>query len=244
VATERRPACLIIGGFGGIGSATAALLEQRDASQLILRTSRHPPTAVGLQLDLEDADSFAPFAESLFRALDEHSAALQRILICSGTLHGPGQKPERRLVDLQADAFQRVMAINALGPLLVARTLAPLLPVDTPTLVAAISARVGSIGDNRLGGWYSYRCSKAALNMGFRTLAHELWRSHPQCTPLLYHPGTVRTALSEPFTRQANSKRTVFSPAQAAGYFADTIEAHMGSGELAYVDWKNETIAW
>ncbi len=243
-SSRPRAGSLIIGGFGGIGSALAAELERREPEGLVLRSSRQPPEADGLRLDLEDPDSMEQLAAALPGVLQTGNAELRRILVCSGTLHAPEQKPERRLADLQAAAFQRVMNINALGPLLLARALTPLLAKDSPTMIAAVSARVGSIGDNRLGGWYSYRCSKAALNMGFRTLAHELRRTHPQCTPLLYHPGTVDTALSAPFTRQPGAQRTVFSPAQAAGYFADVIAAHSDTHELAFVDWKNTAIDW
>ncbi len=238
-----RSATLIVGSSGGIGAALCSELAQRDPNDVLLRTTRHPGNSDAIPLDLEQPTSFLAAAETVRRILQAQHAQLRRILICSGTLHDTKQQPERRLQDLDSMAFQRVMNVNALGPLLVAQAFLPLLPRREQTIFAAISARVGSISDNRLGGWYSYRCSKAALNMGLRTLAHELRRTHPGCTPLAYHPGTVTTALSAPFVQSTAASKTL-SPEQAARYFADVIESRSGSCELAYVDWKNEPIDW
>lgn len=241
-------ATVVIGASGGIGQAISARLRAADSAAVIIPTSRTPlpPDCVGsplgVTLDLTDPASIDAAAQQIGDTLSTSGAALQRILICSGTLHDDDYQPERKLDALNPAAFARVMAVNAMGPLLVARALLPLMPRSAHGLIAAISARVGSISDNRMGGWYSYRCSKAALNMGFRSLAHELQRTHPAVTTLLYHPGTVATALSAPFA--GSPKHPRLTPADAAEHFARVIEAHAGRGGIAFVDWNNVPIAW
>ncbi|MEN8719382.1 MAG: SDR family NAD(P)-dependent oxidoreductase [Oceanococcaceae bacterium] len=241
-------ATIVVGASGGIGQAICEQLRATDAAGLIIRTSRtplapeHGGTEPAVALDLTDPTSIDAAARQIGDILTTRAASLQRILICSGTLHGDDHQPERKLDALDPAAFAHVMAVNATGPLLVARALLPLMPRSTSGLIAAISARVGSISDNRMGGWYSYRCSKAALNMGFRSLAHELQRTHPAVTTLLYHPGTVATALSAPFA--GNPKHARLTPADAAQHFARVIETHAGRGGIAFVDWNNVPIAW
>ena len=128
------------------------------------------------------------------------AAAMTLVFIATGVLHH-GFEPERGWRALQADHLLRDFRVNAVGPALVARHFLPLLPRDRRAVFAALSARVGSIGDNRLGGWHSYRASKAALNMILRNLAIELARTHPQAVVAGLHPGTVDTGLSEPFQK-------------------------------------------
>jgi NAD(P)-dependent dehydrogenase (short-subunit alcohol dehydrogenase family) len=121
-------------------------------------------------------------------------------VVATGVLHD-GFQPERSLRQLDADHMLRDYRINAVGPALAAKHLLPLMPRDRRAVFAALSARVGSIGDNRLGGWHAYRASKAALNMILRNLAIEMGRSHPQAVIAGLHPGTVDTGLSAPFQK-------------------------------------------
>ncbi len=135
--------------------------------------------------------------------------------MASGLLHGPSLAPEKALKAIDPEAMARLFAVNTIGPALVAKHFVPLLARDGRSVFAALSARVGSIGDNRLGGWYSYRASKAALNQILRTLAIEVKRTRPEAIIVGLHPGTVRTALSHPF-RPDTDNPDVVPPDEAA----------------------------
>lgn len=240
------PVTLVIGASSGIGSAVAEQLQTLDKVVYGAGRATQPPSQLEqhwLQLDFYDPASITQAFETLADTLNEREQRLQQLLICSGLLHDADTSPERRLVELRAEDFSKLMQVNALAPLLLAQAALPLLSRREPTRIAAISARVGSIGDNRMGGWYSYRCAKAALNMGWRCLAHELRRSHPSCTPLLYHPGTVDTDLSKPFQSNVKANK-LFSSHQAARYFLEVLEQHGDCAELAYLDWAGKPIAW
>ena len=136
------------------------------------------------------------------------------VLVATGVLH-EGEDPERSYRMVTAEHLLRDYRVNTVGPALVARHFLPLLPRDRRAIFAALSARVGSISDNRLGGWHSYRASKAALNMILRNLAIELARSHPQAIVAGLHPGTVRTGLSQPFQRGVPAEK-LFTPEYSA----------------------------
>ena len=125
--------------------------------------------------------------------------SLRLLIVATGFLHGDAGQPERSFINLDAAYLQQVFAINTLGPALVMKHFLPLLPKQGRCVAGFISAKVGSIGDNRLGGWYSYRASKAALNMLLKTAAIEVARTHPQAVLAALHPGTVDSALSRPF---------------------------------------------
>lgn len=204
----------IIGAGGSIGAALLQRYQELDPPAQVLAFSRHPlpssvTTASWQPLDLLDERSIAAAAA--------HAAAagpLDRVLICSGLLHDAQHRPEKSLRELDAAWLQHSFAVNSIGPALVMKHFLPLLRRDARAVCAALSARVGSIGDNRLGGWYSYRASKAALNMLVATAAIELRRTHPQALLLGLHPGTVDSPLSAPF--QANLRPGQLQSAQAA----------------------------
>jgi NAD(P)-dependent dehydrogenase (short-subunit alcohol dehydrogenase family) len=161
-------------------------------------------------LDLGDENSISKAAADVAK-----EGEVDLVVVASGLLHSQGVAPEKSYRHLSAESLQRYFAINATGPALVAKHFLPLLYKDRPAVFAALSARVGSIGDNRLGGWYGYRASKAALNMIVKSLAIELVRTRPQAVCVALHPGTVNTRLSEPFQRGLASE-SLFSPATAA----------------------------
>lgn len=171
------------------------------------------------RVDLADEASIAQAAAGVAQS----SAPPRLVIVASGRLHGGGLRPEKHWGALDAAALAQAFAVNATGPALVAKHFLPLLPRQGKAVFAALSARVGSIEDNRSGGWYAYRASKAALNMMIRTLAIELARRAPQAACIGLHPGTVDTALSQPF--QANvPPGKLFSPAQSAGYLLRVID--------------------
>ncbi|CDM39934.1 SDR family NAD(P)-dependent oxidoreductase [Ectopseudomonas oleovorans] len=186
---------LVIGASGTIGQAFCQLLRADPSCAGVRELSRSSSPA----LDLETPTSIAEAAAAL---ADE--GPYQLILHTAGLLHRPGIAPEKSLAAIDADALQAVFQVNALGPALVLRHFLPLL--DKQGAMAMLSAKVGSIGDNRLGGWYAYRASKAALNMLIKTAAIELARSKPKARLLSLHPGTVISPLSQPF-RGASAAR-------------------------------------
>lgn len=183
---------LVVGAGGGLGAAFCDRLRADPRCEQVLGLGRHsnPP--------LELMDGASVQAAALQAA---GQAPWHLLVVASGILHGPGLRPEKRLADLDADAFHRVLAINTVGPALVLRHFAPLMDRQR-SLVGLLSAKVGSIGDNRLGGWYAYRASKAALNMVVKTAAIEMARTHKGLVMAALHPGTVRTGLSDPFNGQ------------------------------------------
>jgi len=210
---------VIVGASGGIGRA---LVER------VVAGGAHWPV---FALSRSGADLWAGVVAGLIDVTDEESiqAAAGRvaengpvglIVVAAGLLHGPGVAPEKALKALDPAALARLFAVNTTGPALVAKHIVPLMPRAGRSVFAALSARVGSIGDNRLGGWYGYRASKAALNQILRTLAIELARTHPEAIVAGLHPGTVRTALSHPFRPDADSPDTVTPEAAAARLLA------------------------
>ncbi len=237
---ELAQAALIIGASGGIGRALHGLWAEQGRYPRLLGTSRKGGRDL-LPLDLEDEASLAALPARLAERLGD--AQLVTVCICSGVLHDQSLMPERRLEELEADAFLRIMRINALGPLAVARAVVPLLPRDRRSRLLAVSARVGSIADNRLGGWYSYRCSKAALNQGFKTLAVELKRVRPECVLTLFHPGTVDTPLSGPFQRNVPEGK-LFGAHRAATQLSDVLHGRDEPAAHLFVDWAGQDVAY
>ncbi|MEM1436622.1 MAG: SDR family oxidoreductase [Pseudomonadota bacterium] len=199
---------LVIGGTGGIGAALLAAAAQRwpDAERLATHRPERPP-GTGAEhwfpLDLED-----PAAIDRCAAAVTAIGALDLVLIASGWLHDDQHKPEKSLRHLSADAFARAFAVNSSGPLLLLKALDQALTrsrtavADSPARcrVLVLSAKVGSISDNSLGGWHAYRMAKAALNMGVRNLGLEYARNVRKPIIAAVHPGTTESALSAPFS--------------------------------------------
>ncbi|MGV9010853.1 SDR family NAD(P)-dependent oxidoreductase [Brevundimonas sp.] len=183
-------AAVVIGASGGIGAAMVDALVSSERFAVVHALSR-----TGTGLDLSDEDSVAAGARSV---ADGPAPAM--IFVATGVLHR-GQDPERTYKAMTAEHLLRDYQVNTVGPALVAKHFLPLLPRDRRAVFAALSARVGSIGDNRLGGWHSYRASKAGLNMILKNLSIELARTHPQAVVAGLHPGTVDTSLSQPFQK-------------------------------------------
>lgn len=209
---------VVIGSSGGIGAALAAALADRGA--VVHALSRGGAlTDDRLQagrIDVEDEGSIAAAASGF------SASSLDLVVVASGLLHADGVAPEKSYRQLCAASLERYFAVNTTGPALVAKHFLPLLRRDRPAVFAALSARVGSIGDNRLGGWYGYRASKAALNMIVKTLAIEVTRTHPQTACVALHPGTVDTDLSRPFQRGVPADK-LFSTETAAQRLLEVI---------------------
>lgn len=198
---------VVVGASGGIGGALADCLQQSGTEVIALSRSA---TDARNKIDITDEGSIAAVAERIAQGGD-----VDLVFMASGYLHGRLGRPEKSWRELSADHMAHNFAINATGPALVAKHFLPLLSRSERTAFAVLSARVGSISDNRLGGWYAYRASKAALNMLVKSLAIELARKRPEAVCVALHPGTVDTALSEPFQRNVAPEK-LFLPEYSA----------------------------
>lgn len=238
--SDRRAA--IWGASGGIGWALVEALAGSGRYATIHAGSRSP-------LD-PSFDIVRPFA---FDLLDEASIAaaagqiaaagsVDLTIIATGMLHDAGQRPEKSIASLSADAMTAAFRVNTVGPALIAKHMIGALPKDRRSVLAALSARVGSIGDNRLGGWHSYRASKAGLNMIIANLAIELRRTRPLAIVVGLHPGTVDTGLSAPF-RAGVPDGKLFTPATSARHLLAVIDGLSESVTGTVRAWDGTPIA-
>jgi NAD(P)-dependent dehydrogenase (short-subunit alcohol dehydrogenase family) len=217
---------LVIGATGGIGAALAAELARGGE---VVRLGRRGFPAI----DLLDEASLEAAAATL-----RETGPFDRIVVATGALSIEGARPEKRLDDLDPALLARLIAINAIGPALTLKHFVQLLPLRGRCVYSVLSARVGSIGDNRLGGWYGYRASKAALNQFLRTAAVEVARKRQEAVLLALHPGTVRTKLSAPFTAPDQG----MTPAEAASRLVRVMDTATESG--AFLDYAGEPVSW
>ena len=209
-------AAVVVGASGGIGAAFEAALIEEGAYEVVHGLARSRGGAQ--QLDLRNEDSIAAAAATVAKG-----PPTRLVIVATGVLHADGHGPEKALRDLDPAWLAQVYAVNAIGPALVAKHFLPLMPRGERTVFAALSARVGSISDNQLGGWYGYRASKAALNMLVRNLAIEERRRNSRAIMVALHPGTVDTALSRPFQGNVQPGR-LFDAERAALQLLDVIE--------------------
>ena len=219
---------IIIGASGGIGAELADLFQ--TMGDRVHRLSR---SAGGI--DLTDAASIAAAADAL------PFNAATRLVVATGLLHDESLSPERSLRDLDQVSLERAFLVNAIGPALVLRHFLPRLARSGRVEVALLSARVGSIADNRLGGWYGYRASKAALNQLVRTAAIEVARTRPEAVLAALHPGTVDTEMSRPFQANVAPER-LFTPAKSAQALADVLGRLTPSDSGGFFDWQGKAI--
>ncbi|AII43437.1 hypothetical protein KR100_08695 [Synechococcus sp. KORDI-100] len=229
----------LVVGAGGIGSAVALELSQRFPELTVLTCGRQGPPDQDLKIDLEDDASLDHFTG----ALQARGDRLRLLFNCSGRLHGPELQPEKRLKQVNRRQLEQQFAINAIAPVLLARAVEPLLKRDQPFHFASLSARVGSIGDNRSGGWYGYRAAKAAQNQLLRCLSLEWSRRWPQTTVTLLHPGTTDTELSKPFQSFVPAEK-LFSPQRAAGHLIDVLVRQTPETTGRFLAWDGQEIVW
>ena len=224
---------VVLGAGGGIGAAVLQTLRQRDDFAAVLGFGRgsDPP------FDLLDEASIARVADDIAAA----EAPPRLIFDATGVLHGEGLSPEKTWRQLDPEALARAFAINAIGPALLMKHLLPLLPTEGKAIFATLSARVGSIADNRAGGWWGYRASKAALNQVVRTAAVELARRRPEALCVALHPGTVDTPLTRPF---AKTGLTVRSPETAAAELLAVLDRLAPADSGGFYDYRGEAVPW
>ncbi len=227
---------LVIGAGGGLGAALVQQLSA-DAEHHVLALGRHSQPA----LDYADEASLRTAAEWLAEQCAAQQADLRLLVVASGFLHGAQGQPERSWSHLDADYLAHVFRINTIGPALVMKHFLPLLPKQGRCVAGFVSAKVGSIGDNALGGWYGYRASKAALNQLVKTASIELARRNSQAICVSLHPGTVDTALSQPFAKTGLKVRPA---AEAASDLLAVLASLTPVQSGTLVDYQGQTLPW
>lgn len=232
----------VFGASGGIGKAIVAKLEQSGVYAQVHAGGRKLPVdgqgaALPFAFDITDEGSIAGAAEAIGAG-----GPLDLVIVATGVLLGPGARmPEKSWRAIDGEAMAEVFAINTIGPALVAKHMLPLMRRDQRAVFAALSARVGSIADNRLGGWHSYRASKAALNMLIRNFAIEFAARNPQGIVVAVHPGTVDTELSRPFQRNVQ-KGSLLAPEQSAAHILSVLDRLSPSDSGGLFAWSGERI--
>ena len=224
---------VVIGASGGIGRAIADRLESGSSFANVLRLSRSGDPS----LDLTDE-------QTIIRAAADIKATglpLRLVFNAAGVLHDGDLAPEKTFRDIDPTHLQRSFAVNATGPMLLMKHLLPLLSANGKSVFATLSAKVGSIGDNSLGGWYAYRASKAALNQFVKTAAIELKRRRPQAVCVALHPGTVDTGLSSPFSKSGLDVQT---PETAARDLIAAIDECTPEQSGGFFDRFGEPLPW
>lgn len=240
LATDSRPLAIVVGSGGAIA---------RSLLDLWGKSGRYKVIAIGhSHCDIENVSSLTTdYSEpSLADVADEISAQgtdIARLVITNGVLSGEDFGPERKVRDLNASAWQHVMTVNALTPMLVLSAFWHLIRKSDQPRLAVLTARVGSLSDNDLGGWYSYRASKAALNMMLKCAAIEAKRVNKNAKLIAYHPGTVDSPLSKPFQRSVPEGK-LFKPEFTAERLEGLMVTATADGELSYLDWAGNTIEW
>jgi len=231
----------VFGASGGIGAALVALLQADDHCTMVHAGARVTPDAgakfLPFAFDLEDEHSVA----AAVGEITARSKELELVIVATGLLHDDALAPEKSMRALNADALARCYTINAIGPALVAKHAIPLLPRQRKSVFAALSARVGSIAENRLGGWHGYRASKAALNQLIRTCALEVATNNKHAICVTIHPGTVDTGLSRPF-QAAVRQGQLFSASTSAAHLLRVIDESTPEQSGQLLAWNGKPI--
>lgn len=245
---------IVIGASGGIGSGCVRRLCADSGTQAVFAVSRSLSDASPFKLNsgerklhvLQSDSSRASMlrvVEQIRNSLPPGTDAELDIVVATGMLHKGRLQPEKRIDALESKAALDVLETNTLMPMLWLQSLSSLFGKNVVARVAVLSARVGSISDNRLGGWYSYRASKAALNMMLKTLSVEFARRYPKVKLLAYHPGTTRTDLSAPFSSGVPAEK-LFSSDFAAERLVSVLRQQPLDQKLAFVAWDGASIEW
>jgi len=232
----------LIAGTGGIGKALAArLLEDARFDTIYLLSRTQPSTPLDperirwIQTEITDSESVKSSAGKL--------GEIDWVVNTAGILHTDNYGPEKSVNHIDMDWFLRSMEVNVLPTLYLAQNLTPKLNHGRPAVFSAISARVGSIGDNQLGGWSSYRASKAALNMCLKNIANEWRLKLKNVSVAALHPGTTDTELSKPFQKNVPANK-LFSPAQTADYLYDIFNSLTPEKSGRFWAWDGSEIEW
>ena len=249
-STPESAHALVIGAQSGIARALCDIWCADESLQVVHAVSRSPEATVKVPAVAGDSrlrkyqcDHSESAIDEVVASLSQSAAPLRQVAIFLGALQSDDFQPEKTQGALSPRAMEQVYHINCVLPLIWLARLMPLFRRQSACRVAVLSARVGSIGDNSVGGWWSYRCSKAALNMGLKCSAIELARRAPGVKLVAYHPGTVDTSLSKPFQRGVPEGK-LFTPEFAAGRLDAVLKEQPLDGELSYLDWQGKSIPW
>ena len=212
----------VVGATGAIGKAFVDYYSKDESVENVFAFSRKKINfenrkIKSFDLDIENQTSIEDAAQNI------KDYAVDTIIVATGILHSENFGPEKSIREINYSTMAKVMAVNSIGPALIGRYFIPLLRKDTKSVLAFLSARVGSISDNKLGGWYSYRASKTALNQIIKNFSIELKRTNPKAVVLALQPGTVDSNLSKPFKKNV-AKGKLFSPQQSRELLSDVIE--------------------
>jgi NAD(P)-dependent dehydrogenase (short-subunit alcohol dehydrogenase family) len=244
---------LIVGATQGIGLGFVKQLLQEVAiariyatyrnpasvSQLITLTEQYPDRLVCLGMDITDEALITQAIQTIKAETDQ----LHLVINCVGFLHDGALQPEKSLRQINSEQLMRSFQVNSIGSVLLAKHLLPLLRHSDRSVFAAISAKVGSIGDNQLGGWYGYRASKAALNMLMKNVAIEYKRTSPKTLVVLLHPGTTDTQLSQPFQRNVPPEK-LFSVERTVTQLLDVIAKLDVADSGQFFSWDGTRLPW
>jgi NAD(P)-dependent dehydrogenase (short-subunit alcohol dehydrogenase family) len=242
---------IVIGASGGIGSAMYQRWQHDPEIDKVIAISRlYIPQEIIEDDNQQSCNSYfircdyseTSILESCER-IQELTDCISRVCICNGILHKDNVWPEKRLEDLNAESLQEVFAINSVIPVLWLKALLPLLHGKNSCVISVLSARIGSISDNFSGGWYSYRASKAALNMLLKTASIEYARRAKNVKLIAFQPGTTDTHLSKPFQKSVKSK-DLLQPDYVAQQLIEIMNAQQPDGKLSFLDWENKPIDW
>jgi NAD(P)-dependent dehydrogenase (short-subunit alcohol dehydrogenase family) len=250
---ENNTNALIVGASQGIGLGFARKLLQDDrvsrvfatyrrrqtAIELLSLAAEYPERLVGLELDITDEAQIMAAVEKIRSQISQ----LHLVINCVGILHDETVSPEKSLRHINADRLMRYFQVNSIGAILLAKHLIPCFKHGDRSVFATISAKVGSIGDNRLGGWYGYRASKAALNMLMKTAAIEYGRTCPKAIVVTLHPGTTDTRLSRPFQGNVPPDK-LFSVERTVAQLLAVIEQLQDGDSGQFFSWDGRRLPW
>ena len=230
----------IIGTTGSIGKAFLEYYLSDDNTNKVYSISRsrngiEDRKIIDLNLNFTDENDYHTLSSSIPKD------SLDRVIIASGVLHDGDLQPEKTISSLDLDNFQKVFNVNTFAPALLLKVFFPLIKRNSDALIGVLSARVGSISDNRIGGWYAYRASKAALNMIIKTAAIELERRDKTAKIIGLHPGTVDTNLSKPF-QGGTPEEKIFTPEQSIDYLTKVIDSSTPQDTGKVFDWQGKEI--
>ena len=241
---------IVVGANGDIAQAIINELLNDDDNLFVYAISRKKPPLhlkqnsrlIWFKCDYEE-NSIYEICKNLNEHNNLNNIPFNRVFICNGILHDADLKPEKKIDDLNFKNFHKVINANSLIPLLWIKYLKPVLNNECKCHITVFNARVGSISDNKLGGWYTYRASKASLNMLLKNVSIEFSRTMKNIKIISFHPGTTDTKLSKPFQKNIADNK-LFSPAFVANKLLEIISHTPHDGELSFVDWKNDNILW
>ena len=240
LATDTRPLAVVVGSGGAIARSLLARWCESGLYHVVAVGRSHCDIQGVHSLTTDYSEASLAEVTAAVSALGSN---IERLVVTNGVLSGKDFSPERKVGDLTTASWQHVMTVNALTPMLILSALWSLMRSSTQPRVAVLTARVGSLSDNELGGWYSYRASKAALNMMLKCAAIEVRRINKNAKLIAYHPGTVDSPLSKPFQRSVPEGK-LFSPDFSAEQLDNLMTSAVPDGTLSYLDCAGQAIDW